>query len=342
MVNARSHLPHVVAVGLSLLAMVATFTVAEPDRPAHGAEPGVDKVYIARAFVFADALAGSVAAALNGAPILLVPGGDDDTIPDVVRAELIRLDPQEIVVLGGPAAISPEVENQLDDLTDGPVSRLEGLTRFGTAVDISRIVPSKVADADNLDGQDSSQFLGAGEKATDADLLDGMDATDFAAAPATVTRTARCVGDDFQPTNTATSFVREVDLALTSNEDGRSFRCVVKLPDGATITGFRFDAKDDFSTSGVSSIDLAARGMEAGVTFGFTLASLSDTGVTATHGEHFVQETMAINDTDATTVSDSYAYLIDFSVEVPSGTARVGVNSAEVIYDTVAVPGAAS
>lgn len=37
-------------------------------------------------------------------------------------------------------------------------------------------------DADKLDGQDASAFLGAGAKANDADLLDGMDSSDFAAA----------------------------------------------------------------------------------------------------------------------------------------------------------------
>lgn len=156
---ARTHAGRATVAGLSLLAMVAALTVAEPARPARSAEPGVAQVYVARGFVFADALAGAVAAALNGAPILLVPGGDDDSIPDVVRDELTRLEPQEIVILGGPEAISPAVETALQEFTDGPVTRLDGLTRFGTAVEIAEIVPSKVADADNLDGKDSSQFV---------------------------------------------------------------------------------------------------------------------------------------------------------------------------------------
>ena len=39
------------------------------------------------------------------------------------------------------------------------------------------IIPK--ADADTLDGQDSSAFLGANAKAADADMLDGQDSTDF-------------------------------------------------------------------------------------------------------------------------------------------------------------------
>jgi hypothetical protein len=37
----------------------------------------------------------------------------------------------------------------------------------------------KAADADLLDGKDSSEFLGRGEKAADADLLDGKDSSEF-------------------------------------------------------------------------------------------------------------------------------------------------------------------
>jgi hypothetical protein len=40
-------------------------------------------------------------------------------------------------------------------------------------------VNAKAADADLLDGQDSTAFLGANAKAADADLLDGIDSTGF-------------------------------------------------------------------------------------------------------------------------------------------------------------------
>jgi hypothetical protein len=43
----------------------------------------------------------------------------------------------------------------------------------------------KAADADLLDGQDSSAFLGASAKAADANLLDGQDSTAFLGASAT-------------------------------------------------------------------------------------------------------------------------------------------------------------
>jgi putative cell wall-binding protein len=72
---------------------------------------GADTVYIARSDLYPDALAaGPMTRDANG-PLLLV---DVDRIPLVVKDELARLDPTRIVVLGGPAAVSPAVAAALD------------------------------------------------------------------------------------------------------------------------------------------------------------------------------------------------------------------------------------
>src|SRR5205807_5529997 len=72
------------------------------------------------------------AAAHEGGPMLLVPG---DSIPASVQAELARLHPQEIVVLGGPAAVSDAVLAQMQLLTSPPgnVRRVFGPDRYQTA-----------------------------------------------------------------------------------------------------------------------------------------------------------------------------------------------------------------
>jgi hypothetical protein len=61
---------------------------------------GADTVYLARADIGVDALAGG---ALTDGPILLVPSCGD--VPAAVKAEIDRLDPDEVLALGGPAAI---------------------------------------------------------------------------------------------------------------------------------------------------------------------------------------------------------------------------------------------
>ena len=59
----------------------------------------VHDVYVATGASFADALSGAAAAAVRGAPVLLVaPTG----VPDPVRDELARLRPERVWVLGGP------------------------------------------------------------------------------------------------------------------------------------------------------------------------------------------------------------------------------------------------
>jgi hypothetical protein len=42
-----------------------------------------------------------------------------------------------------------------------------------------RLAQDQVVDADKVDGQDASSFLGKEEKAADSDLLDGLTSSDF-------------------------------------------------------------------------------------------------------------------------------------------------------------------
>lgn len=93
---------------------------------------GSDTVYLARAFVFADALAAGV---LTDGPILLVPDGCGG-LPDAVTAEIARLDPTEVVALGGPVAIC---EAQLAAAAgDRATDRVEGGDRYATSVAVAR------------------------------------------------------------------------------------------------------------------------------------------------------------------------------------------------------------
>ena len=65
--------------------------------------PGVPVVYLATGLGYADALAGAPVAGLQKGPLLLVP---TSTLPAVVAAELSRLKPARIVLLGGTSAIA--------------------------------------------------------------------------------------------------------------------------------------------------------------------------------------------------------------------------------------------
>lgn len=72
--------------------------------------PRVPVVYIASGTNFADALAGAAAGGHIGGPVLLTPA---DSMPAAVIAEIERLDPVRVIVLGGPAVVSDNVAAQI-------------------------------------------------------------------------------------------------------------------------------------------------------------------------------------------------------------------------------------
>jgi len=110
--------------------------IAGPDRFATGAAvsaatfaPGVPVVFVATGLDFPDALAAGPAAARLGGPVLLVGGTG---LSEAVAAELVRLQPASIVVLGGPSVVGDDVLTALAAYAP-TVSRIAGATRYETA-----------------------------------------------------------------------------------------------------------------------------------------------------------------------------------------------------------------
>ena len=110
--------------------------IAGPDRFATGAAvsaasfaPGVPVVFVATGFDFPDALAAGPAAARLGGPVLLVGG---TSLSAAVAAELTRLQPASIVVLGGPSVVGDDVLAALAAYAP-TVGRIAGATRYETA-----------------------------------------------------------------------------------------------------------------------------------------------------------------------------------------------------------------
>jgi putative cell wall-binding protein len=94
---------------------------------------GVDTVYVANGLNFPDALGAAPVAALAGAPLLLVT---PDSVPPVVLAEIKRLSPSKIVIVGGTPSVSSAVQSVLASV--GSVERLAGADRFATSIDTAR------------------------------------------------------------------------------------------------------------------------------------------------------------------------------------------------------------
>jgi len=100
-------------------------------------DPGVGTVLVATGANFPDALTGGPAGVMWDGPVLLV---QQNAIPSSTMAELKRLKPGRIVVLGGTSVVSPAVAGQLASLTSGSVLRYAGANRYATAAAVSKAV----------------------------------------------------------------------------------------------------------------------------------------------------------------------------------------------------------
>jgi putative cell wall-binding protein len=134
-------------VGSDTWAVAPTDRVAGANRYATAARiaaswDAADVVYIATGQDFPDALGGGPAAAMEGAPILLV---EPDSIPATTMSELERFEPDRIVLVGGTAAISDSVRGALARHAR-TVHRVAGVDRYATAAAVSAYAFSGTAD----------------------------------------------------------------------------------------------------------------------------------------------------------------------------------------------------
>ncbi|UDF12423.1 cell wall-binding repeat-containing protein [Antiquaquibacter oligotrophicus] len=112
-------------------------------------------VYVASGENYPDALSAGPAAAFEGGPLLLVKPGE---LPAVIGAEIARLAPEKIVVVGGPASVDDDVFYELSGMAAETV-RIAGANRF----EVSRNV-AQYAFGDEV----PLAYIATGEKFPDA------------------------------------------------------------------------------------------------------------------------------------------------------------------------------
>lgn len=145
---------------------------------------------------FADALAAAPLAASLRVPLLTTAQGQ---LPGSARAELRRLAPESVWVVGGAAAVSDDVVTDLSGLTSGEVTRLQGASRYDTAAQVAQAhftsspgrevyVASGEGFADALSAGAASAYRGVPLLLTTRDSLPGETAAALRAlAPSRVT-----------------------------------------------------------------------------------------------------------------------------------------------------------
>lgn len=197
---------------------------------------GVDVAYLASGVDYPDALAGGAVAGHRGAPVLLTKA---DSIPAAVAAELDRLNPKSIVILGGPSAVSASVATAADVFTDGAVERISGDDRYDTA--------GMLAEASFSAGVDVV-FVASGQNFPDA--LSGAAAAAKLGGPVLLTKTATLPAE----TELALTKLDPVHVVVLGGETAVSEAVYTKL---ATYDAGieRLAGLDRFGTSAAISAD---------------------------------------------------------------------------------------
>lgn len=111
-------------------------TAVELSRVLHPTGGPVERVYLATGLNFPDALVAAASAARDGHQILLT----GENLPETTRFELQRLNPEEVILLGGPFAIPTSVQADVELAVPGAtVTRVGGETLYDTASMISAL-----------------------------------------------------------------------------------------------------------------------------------------------------------------------------------------------------------
>ncbi|MGV8895550.1 MAG: cell wall-binding repeat-containing protein [Rhodoglobus sp.] len=140
--------------------------------------PGVSRVYIANGYGFPDALSAGPAATHFKSPVLLT---QQDKLPASVVAEIRRLNPGKVIVVGGTPSVSDAVLAQLNAIA--PTTRISGPDRYATsrAIALDAFGAAGAATAYIATGANFPDALAAGPAAGQFDgpviLVPGNDST---------------------------------------------------------------------------------------------------------------------------------------------------------------------
>jgi putative cell wall-binding protein len=142
---------------------------------------GTTDVWLATGESFPDGLAASAIAGAHGGPVLLTR---QNALPPGVSAELARLAPQNVWIVGGIAAVTETVLKAVQGaVPDATVTRLAGPDRFGTAAALAEAFFPNAAAAFVATGLNFPDALGAAPAAA-AEGAPAMLVTTTAVPPA--------------------------------------------------------------------------------------------------------------------------------------------------------------
>jgi putative cell wall-binding protein len=217
-----------------------------------------DTVVLARADVYADALAGGPLAVHLGAPLLL---SATSSLSPETEAEITRLGAERAVLLGGEAALSAQVERDLEELGLG-VERVSGPNRFATAASIAEELPFT-----------SEVWVSEG---INADLRRGWpDALSASAVASSLGQPILLVSRDTLPPETAEALTRDVNATIVGGTAAVS-AVVAEAVDAEVGRVMRVAGTDRYATSAAVATEGLRRGLDPSITYVATGRQFAD------------------------------------------------------------------
>lgn len=217
-----------------------------------------DTVVLARADVYADALAGGPLAVDRDAPLLL---SASDRLSPETAAEIDRLGAGAAILLGGTAALSPQVQSDLEAM-DVETTRVSGPNRFATAAAIKDALPPS-----------DEVFIAEGGS---ADPARGFpDALSAAGIASVQTKPVLLVVQDSLPSETARELSPEVDATIVGGTAAVDETVEAQI-DALSATTSRLSGATRYGTSAAVAGEALARGITPDITWVATGTNFPD------------------------------------------------------------------
>jgi putative cell wall-binding protein len=246
-----------------------------------------DTVVVARAFDYADALAGGPLAVHLNAPLLL---SEPERLSEEAAEEIRRLGADEAVLLGGEGALSPQVERDLEAM-GLVVRRVAGGNRFDTATRIAAALP-----------ETDEVFVAEGDSAiAGRGFPDALSAAGLASAQR---KPVLLVLRDSLPPETANALAADVDATIVGGT-GAVSEDVARRIDDRVDAVVRLSGASRYDTSRTVAEEALARGLtpaQAWVATGLDFADglVAGAAAGATDGILLLVDGQDITDSPAT------------------------------------------
>lgn len=106
-----------------------------------------ETIVISNGYAIPDGLAATPIASYYKGPLLLV---ESNSIPSATQNEIKRLGAKNVIIVGGTGVVTPAVENQLRNLGITKITRLGGINRYETALQVAKYIDQNLYDVENV------------------------------------------------------------------------------------------------------------------------------------------------------------------------------------------------